>query len=149
MLFELTNALAMSIDLMDKVFRSFWEFVEVFIDDILIYSSRYKEHEKYLKSVLWVLRENWLHAIFDKCEFWLRKMVFLVHVMSAEEIMVDLRKVKVVLKWKRSVTIMKIQSFLGLEFHRRMLLLLPLSPIWLVKKWNLSGPNNMKRVLKS
>jgi len=52
MLFELTNALAMSIDLMDKVFRSFWEFVEVFIDDILIYSSRYKEHEKYLKSVL-------------------------------------------------------------------------------------------------
>jgi len=70
-----------------------------------------------------------LHAIFDKCEFWLRKMVFLVHVMSAEEIMVDLRKVKVVLKWKRSVTIMKIQSFLGLEFHRRMLLLLPLSPI--------------------
>jgi hypothetical protein len=50
--FELTNALAMFIDLTNKVFRSFLEFVEVFIDDILIYSSQYKEYEKHLKSVL-------------------------------------------------------------------------------------------------
>ena len=50
--FELTNALAMFIDLTNKVFRSFLEFVEVFIYDILIYSSQYKEYEKHLKSVL-------------------------------------------------------------------------------------------------
>jgi len=34
--------------------------------------------------------------------------------MSAEEISVDLRKVKAILKWERSVTMMKIQSFFGL-----------------------------------
>jgi len=57
-----------------------------------------------------VLRENRLYARFDKCRFWLGEMIFLRHAISKERILVDPRKVKAVLKWKRLVTVTEIQA---------------------------------------
>jgi hypothetical protein len=48
--------------------------------------------------VLQTLRENQLYAKLDKCEFWLQEVIFLGHVISAEGILVDPRKVEAVLK---------------------------------------------------
>jgi len=48
----------------------------VFIDDILVYSSSYLEHEQHLRVVLQTVRENQLYAKMDKCEFWLKEIVF-------------------------------------------------------------------------
>ena len=56
----------------------------------------------------------------SKCEFWLREVSFLGHIVSEEGIRVDLRKIEVILEWKppRSVTI--VRSFLGLAgYYRR------------------------------
>jgi hypothetical protein len=39
--------------------------------------------------MLQTLRENRLYAKLDKCEFWLKKVVFLGHVISAEGIFMD------------------------------------------------------------
>jgi hypothetical protein len=57
--------------------------VVVFIDDILVYSSSYLEHEKHLRKVLEILRENKLYAKLDKCEFWLKEVIFLGHVVTS------------------------------------------------------------------
>ena len=47
-------------------------------------------------------------------------MVFLGHVISAEGIFVDPRKVEAVLKWERPTNVTEIQSFLGLAgYYRR------------------------------
>ena len=70
----------------------------VFIDDILVYSNSYLEYEQHLRVVLQILRENQLYAKLDKCEFLLKELVFLGHVIFAEGIFVDPRKVEVVLK---------------------------------------------------
>ncbi|KAL4032812.1 hypothetical protein IC575_005894 [Cucumis melo] len=71
MSFGLTNAPAVFMDLMNRVFREFLDtFVIVFIDDILIYSKTEAEHEKHLRMVLQTLRDNKLYAKFSKCEFW-------------------------------------------------------------------------------
>ena len=57
--FRLSNALAVFICLMNGVFRNYLDmFFIVFIDDILIYSKYKEEHEKQLRMVLQVLREN-------------------------------------------------------------------------------------------
>ena len=40
----------------------------VFIDDILVYLSSYLEHEKHLRKVLEILRENKLYVKLDKYE---------------------------------------------------------------------------------
>ncbi|KAL4016328.1 hypothetical protein IC575_023976 [Cucumis melo] len=57
MSFGLTNAPAVFMDLMNRVFREFLDtFVIVFIDDILIYSKTEAEHEEHLRLVLQTLR---------------------------------------------------------------------------------------------
>ncbi|KAL0320475.1 UNVERIFIED_CONTAM: RNA-directed DNA polymerase [Sesamum radiatum] len=57
--FGLTNAPAAFMSLMNKTLQSFLDqFVIVFIDDILIYSSSHEEHEQHLHTVLQILREK-------------------------------------------------------------------------------------------
>ena len=68
--FGLTNAPAVFMDLMNMIFHPYLDqFVIVFIDDILIYSGSKEDHEKHLRVVLQILRENQLYAKFSKCQF--------------------------------------------------------------------------------
>jgi hypothetical protein len=90
------------------------QYVVVFIDDILVYSNSYLEHEQHLRVVLHTLWENRLYAKLDKCEFWLKEVVVLGHVISSKGIFVDPRKVEAVLKWERPTNMTEIRSFLGL-----------------------------------
>jgi hypothetical protein len=84
MSFGLTNAPAYFMNLINKVFMKFLDkFVVVFIDDILVYSRTKKEHAEHLRLVLGTLREHQLYAKFSKCEFWLKEVGFLGHVISA------------------------------------------------------------------
>lgn len=93
--FGVTNAPALFMDYMNRIFRPFLDkFVVVFIDDILIYSRTDEEHEKHLKTVLEILREKQLYAKFSKCEFWLKEVNFLGHVISTQGISVDPTKVE-------------------------------------------------------
>jgi len=86
----------------------------------LVYSNFHLEYEQLLRVVLQTLRENQLYAKLDKCEFWLREVVFLGHVISTEGIVVDPRKVEAVLKWERPTNVTEIWSFLGLaRYYRR------------------------------
>ncbi|CAH9074015.1 unnamed protein product, partial [Cuscuta epithymum] len=94
MSFGLTNAPTAFMDLMNRVFhKSLDRFVIVFIDDILIYSKSKKEHEEHLILVLETLREKQLYAKFSKCEFWLKEIAFLGHVVSGSGIAVDNKKI--------------------------------------------------------
>ena len=55
-------------DLMHRVFQ-LDQFVEVFVDDILIYSQSEWEHKYHLRIVLQLLRDHQLYTKFSKCEF--------------------------------------------------------------------------------
>ena len=73
-----------------------------------------------MKSVLQTLREHQFYAKFSKCKFWLEQVAFLIHVVSKEGILVNPKKVEVVLHWERLKTATKIHSFLGLSgYYRR------------------------------
>ncbi|GJU95753.1 putative reverse transcriptase domain-containing protein [Tanacetum coccineum] len=74
--FGLTNAPTVFMDLMYRVCKPYLDkFVIVFIDDILIYSKKKKEHEEHLKAILELLKKEELYAKFSKCEFWIPKKV--------------------------------------------------------------------------
>ncbi|KAL4032817.1 hypothetical protein IC575_005899 [Cucumis melo] len=108
MSFGLTNAPAVFMDLMNRVFREFLDtFVIVFIDDILIYSKTEAEHEEHLRIVLQTLRDNKLYAKFSKCEFWLKQVSFLGHVVSKAGVSVDPAKIEAVTGWTRPSTSMR------------------------------------------
>ena len=113
--FGLTNSPAAFMDLMNRVFRPYLDqFVVVFIDDILVYSRDEQEHEQHLKIVLQTLREKKLYAKLSKCDFWLKEVSFLGHIVSAEGIRVDPTKIEIVINWKPPRSVTKVRSFLGL-----------------------------------
>jgi hypothetical protein len=83
MSFGLTNTSAYFMYLMNKVFMEYLDkFVVVFIDDILIFSKNEEEQDEQLHLVLQKLRENQLCAKLSKCEFWLKEVSFLGHIIS-------------------------------------------------------------------
>jgi hypothetical protein len=87
------------------------KFVVVFIDDILVHSRSEEEH---LRLVLQKLRDHKLYAKLSKCEFWLKQVAFLGHIVSKGGISVDPSKVQGVLIWNVPTSVGDIESFLGL-----------------------------------
>ncbi|KAK1429939.1 hypothetical protein QVD17_12297 [Tagetes erecta] len=119
--FGLTNAPAVFMDLMNRVCKPYLDkFVIVFIDDILIYSKSKDDHERHLRAVLELLRREKLYAKFSKCEFWMREVQFLGHVINEKGIQVDPTKIEAIKKWETPKNPTEIRRFLGLAgYYRR------------------------------
>ena len=116
--FGLTNAPTAFMDLMNRVFRPYVDqFVVVLIDDILVYSKDAQEHEQHLKIVLQTLREKKLYAKLSKCDFWLKEVSFLGHIVSVEGIRVDPTKIEAVVNWKPPRNVTEVRNFLGLASY--------------------------------
>ena len=119
--FGLTNAPASFMDLMHRVFQPYLDqFFITFVDDILIYSQSEREHEYHLRIVLQLLRDHQLYSKFSKCEFWLTKVRFLGHIVSASGVSMDPEKAETMMSWERPKSIFEICSFLGLAgYYKR------------------------------
>jgi hypothetical protein len=115
MTYGLTNAPTYFMYLMNKVFMEYLDkFFMVFIDDILVYSRGEEEHEEHLCLALQKLREHRLYAKLSKCEFWMKQVAFLGHIISKGGISMDPSKVQDILSWNAPTSVGDIQSFLGL-----------------------------------
>jgi len=119
--FGLTNAPAVFMDQMNRTFHEYLDScVVVFIDDILVYSKDEAEHEKHLRLVLDVLRKQKWFAKLSNCEFWLKEVAFLGHVINKEGVKVDPEKIKAVVEWESPKNVSEVRSFLGLAgYYRR------------------------------
>ena len=119
--FGLTNAPAVFMDQMNRTFHELLDVcVVVFIDDILVYSKSKAEHEKHLRLVLDIFRKQKWFAKLSKCDFWLKEVTFLGHVISKEGVMVDPVKVRAIVEWESPKNVSEVRSFLGLAgYYRR------------------------------
>jgi hypothetical protein len=120
LLFGLTNTLGVFMSLMNEVFCEYLDkFVQVFIDDILIYSQTVKEHDKHLRLVLQCLRDHKLYGKLSKCSFYQSKIHYLGHVISDEGIAMDPTKFEVIMEWPAPTNIKEVRSFMGIEGYYR------------------------------
>jgi hypothetical protein len=118
--FGLTNAPRVFMSFMNGVFREYLDkFIQVFIDDILIYSRTTKEHDEHLRLVLQCLREHKLYGKLSKCSFYQSRIHYLGHVISDEGIVVDLAKVEAIMEWPAPLNITEVRSFMGLVGYYR------------------------------
>jgi hypothetical protein len=105
---------------MNDIFREWLnDFVVVYIDDILIYSSSFEEHAEHFRKVFQRLRENKLYAKLEKCEFGVAEVDFLGHRIIQKGLMMDDHKVKAILDWEPPKSVPALRSFLGLASYYR------------------------------
>jgi hypothetical protein len=63
--------------------------------------------------VLRTLQENKLYVKLSKCEYWLKEVSFLDHVVSSGGITVDPSKVDAELQWEIPELVTKVRNLLG------------------------------------
>ena len=70
------------------------------MDDILIYSTNRKDHQKHVRWVLGQLRATGLQADIKKSEFEVTKTRFLGVIVSTDRIATDLEKTAPIQDWE-------------------------------------------------
>ncbi|GJW44525.1 putative reverse transcriptase domain-containing protein [Tanacetum coccineum] len=79
-----------------------------------------EEHERHLKIILELLKNEQLYAKFSKCDFWLESVQFLGHVIDNKGVHVDPAKVEAIRNWSAPTTPKEVRQFLGLAgYYRR------------------------------
>ncbi|KAI3686844.1 hypothetical protein L1987_80533 [Smallanthus sonchifolius] len=79
-----------------------------------------EEHEEHLRFLLELLKHEQLYAKFSKCEFWIREVQFLGHVVNEKGIHVDPAKVEAIKNWAAPTTPTEVRQFMGLAgYYRR------------------------------
>ncbi|GJZ70542.1 putative reverse transcriptase domain-containing protein [Tanacetum coccineum] len=67
-----------------------------------------------------LLKKEKLYAKFSKCDFWIRIVQFLGHLIDSQGLHVDLAKIEAVKNWVSPTTPMEVLQFLGLAgYYRR------------------------------
>jgi hypothetical protein len=69
------------------------KFITVFIDGILVYSKSEEEHQEHLRLVLQNLPDCGLYSKLSKCEFLMKQVSFLCHVILEGGISMDPSKI--------------------------------------------------------
>ena len=89
-------------------------FVHVYLDDIFIYSDSIEDHQRHLKIVFDVLREQKLYLSADKVDLYSNHMECLGHVIDDQGIHADTEKMEKIAGWPTPQTYNDVQRYLGL-----------------------------------
>ena len=111
----LTNAPATFQTVMNSIFAPYLKkFVVVYLDDILIFSRSEEEHKAHVQLVLDVLRREKFYVTKAKSRFAQTEIQYLGHIVNAQGIRPDPKKVSAVQSWPVPKNVHDVRSFLGL-----------------------------------
>ncbi|OUT22424.1 hypothetical protein CAS74_002153 [Pichia kudriavzevii] len=113
--FGLTNAPSTFQRMMNRILAPYLnQFVQVYLDDIIIYSKTVEEHYSHIRKILELLRRNKLIAKKKKCSFYFKTLGFLGHLISSRGIRTGPAKIDKIKSWPIPKNAKCAQSFLGL-----------------------------------
>jgi len=117
--FGLCNAVATFQRLMDLALAGLnFDICLAYLDDIILHSKTL-EHLQRLEKLLQRLQEVNLKLKPSKCSLMQKRVVFLGHVVSGDEIATDPEKIKLVEEWPTPTNLKQLRGFLGLIGYYR------------------------------
>ena len=104
--------------LMDHVFRN-QDFIQAYIDDLLVHSQNVDQHLTQLKMAFLRLRENNLKINLEKCKFVTPEVTYLGHTLSKDGVRPAMDHIKAVREFPEPQTVKQIREFTGLTNYFR------------------------------
>lgn len=92
----------------------------IYIDDCLVYSETFEQHLDKLRDVFVRFRKYGLKLKLKKCNFAMNSLHFLGHLVTAEGLKPDPKKVEAVAKMELPKNVKELQRFIGMaSYYRR------------------------------
>lgn len=89
------------------------QFVSMYIDDILIFSSTPERHIKDVLQVLQLLSEYGFKLNASKCSFFQKTVKFLGFMISANKVTLDTSRIEAIQNYPRPCNVKQVRSYLG------------------------------------
>ena len=144
--------------LMNCVLQGCQRFAQAYIDDVVLFSRIWEEHLQHLRAVLTALQQAGHTLKLPKCQFGLKEMKHLGHIIGGGQLCLDPEKLVAIQRYTqalRPAMISQVNSFIGLASLNTSLCLtlqqlLPLSLTFWRKNQQkrCSGPQDVKQLLK-
>ncbi|GET58613.1 retroviral-like aspartic protease 1 [Rhizophagus irregularis DAOM 181602=DAOM 197198] len=120
--FGLKNAPAIFQRTMNKIFKEYLDkFMNVYIDDIIIYSKDWNEHLQHIKIVLEELRKANMMLKLKKCEWAKRNVEYLGHIVGTDGLKPDEKKIEKIKNLKPPKNIKQVREINGLYKQQKAL----------------------------
>jgi hypothetical protein len=119
--FGLSNAPATFQNFINDVLAPYIDqFCTMYLDDTLIYSDTFEEHQEHVNLVLEAFEKAGLHLKPGKCEFYHQEVKYLHLIICMEGIKMDPEKITAVQDWEAPRNLKDIRVFLGFAnfYHR-------------------------------
>src|SRR6266542_3599271 len=118
--FRLNNAPATFQRLMNKVLRQYiGKFVQVYLDDVIIYSNNLDKHKRHIKAVLEKIKEANLKLKPSKCQWFQIELKFVRHLVGRNGIRPDPQNVKKIKNAEVPKNTTELRRFLGIAQYYR------------------------------
>jgi hypothetical protein len=112
--FGLTNALVTFQNYIDDILApSLARFCTTYLDDTLIYSDNFEEHQQHVRLVLDAFAKAGLYLKPKKCEFHQEEVKYLGFIISIEGIKIDPKKIRTMQDWEPPSNLKDVRAFLG------------------------------------
>ncbi len=113
--FRLNNAPATFQRLMNKVLRQYIEkFVQVYLDDVIIYFNNLSEYKRHIKAVLEKIRKANLKLKLLKCQWFQTELKFVEHLVERNGIRPDSQNVEKIKNAEVPKNTTELRRFLGM-----------------------------------
>jgi hypothetical protein len=112
--FGLTNAPATFQNYINDILAPYLDrFCTAYLDDTLIYSDNFEEHQQHVCLVLDAFAKAGLHLKPEKCEFHQQEVKYLGLIISMEGIKMDPEKIHAMQDWEPPGNLKDVRAFLG------------------------------------
>ena len=105
---------------MNLALQGLEDIIVVYLDDVMVHSPSPQQHEEDVRKVLQRFQERGMRVKESKCEFALRRVKFLGHVVEEGQIQVDEEKLTRLKEWEPPLSgIHAVRQFLGFASYYR------------------------------